>query len=425
MNPFFNQDLFDFISQYSSSDSREIALKFHDKPLNFPLSFALDQIEARKKALKKNGRLLTSPFTLFPCLEAAEQSSCDALSKFHAALLEKGDKVLDMTAGLGIDSIFMSDVAGNVLACEKDDFKSEVLKWNIKKLKINNIEIENVDSISYLKNINKKFDVVFLDPARRDSNKKRLFNFHDCFPDPIPLLPLLKNKSKRVLIKLSPMLDIDMILKEFKDLYSLRVISVEGECKEILIELRFENNKSSITNDILFDAIDLYSDGRFISHFTYFLKYQDNDCKYHQENNASNGNRDCSYKEILSLLRRGNFLYQPNASMMKLAPWHFLTRKFPMLVKLDASTHIFVSPHFYKDFPGRILEFDRVIEKKDRKALKGNPVNVVSRNYPVSAPQIRKELGLKEGNDIFLYAVKVFGKPLMVLSRLLKSEPGA
>ena len=96
-----------------------------------------------------------------------------------------------------------------------------------------------------------------------------------------------------------------------------------------------------------------------------------------------------------------------------------------MLVKLDASTHIFVSPHFYKDFPGRILEFDCVIEKKDRKALKGNPVNVVSRNYPVSAPQIRKELGLKEGNDIFLYAVKVFGKPLMVLSRLLKSEPGA
>lgn len=111
------------------------------------------------------------------------------------------------------------------------------------------------------------FDVIFIDPARRGDQNARLYNLHDCQPDILSLLPLLRKRCDRLFIKASPLLDISQTILDFQELKSIRAISVNGECKELLVEVsRYYDNK------ILFEAIDLSNDSQIISRFSFHSK---------------------------------------------------------------------------------------------------------------------------------------------------------
>ncbi|MDE5874926.1 MAG: SAM-dependent methyltransferase, partial [Muribaculaceae bacterium] len=101
--------------------------------------------------------------------------------------------------------------------------------------------------------------------------------------------------------------------------------------------------------------------------------------------------------------------------VMKLGCWKSLQEKFPGLLKLSANSHLFVSESLIDNFPGRAMRIDKTVNKKDRKSLKGFPVNIVSRNYPISADELRKTLGVKEGDNMFLYASRLGSSPLLIL----------
>lgn len=399
------EEFFSFIHNNLNADVKNLALKFHGKTLPFDFKFALLQIEARKKYKKKLPEFIGNPHFLFPDLIAGEQSTSEALANFHAELVPSNGDTLDMTSGLGIDIMAFAKNSKKVTGCEIDPFKANILKYNCNKSALNNIQILNEDSIEYLKKTNKKFDLIFIDPARRDVHNKRVYNLSDCKPDYLNVLPLMRDKSKKIILKCSPMLDITQTKRDLSDIISIRSLSFNGECKELLIEQKGNLDNDKEKHDILYEAIDLDSNGSILNKLSY---YEKNSSYPHEIRYVTDG---INWNDF--------YLYEPNAAVMKLSPWKEIQDKYPEILKLGVSSHLFIHKNYLPDFPGRKLKIERLISKKDRTTLKGSPVNIVTRNYYTTPEIIRKELKLSEGKDKFLYATKVNDKPLMILSTII------
>lgn len=423
-----NEDFFSFISNHLYDDPVKLRLNMHRKELSFDVSFALTQIESRKKTAKKLKHFIAEDKFLFPTTLSAEQASHQAVAKYHAMLISgiKGfgiihetvidsdlnnfpedpgvlnsgphnGSLLDMTAGLGIDAMTMSDNANETIAIELDTLKADILKYNSSLLGKKNITVVNDDSVEWINRFSGFFDTIFIDPARRKEDNSRVYNFHDCIPDILNLQDSLLSRCSRLLIKASPLLDVTQTLKDIRDVKAIRAVCVQGECKEILIEA------SALPGQLLYEAVDLNEEGEIKSLFR-FKKIGDE--------SALSANSFARKEDI----EPGNYLYEPNAAVMKLAPWPELGRRFPGIRKLALSSHLFISSELFRDFPGRVLKIEKLIEKKDLKALKGLPVNVAIRNYPLSAVELRKKLGVKEGTDLFLYGTTLF-KPSLILAK--------
>lgn len=406
-----DSDFFTFIDSNSHSDISKLRLKYHGKNLNFNLSLALLQIECRKKCNSKLKMFIANGKTLFPSLVASEQASHEAVASFHASVASGNKTILDMTAGLGIDSFAFASVAEEVVSCEIDIDKASMLEYNIRTLGINNINVRCIDSLDYISRGDRRFDMIFVDPARRGLQNSRVYNFRDCQPDIISEMRMLLSKAKTVMIKASPLLDISQTLRDIPYVRTIRAISVKGECKEILIEASF-CDKAKEADSITAEAIDLNNDGSINSRFTFFKIRTDNDLS------ALPGNSpEVRYATPDDLLP-GKYLYEPNASMMKLAPWYELSGRYPSLKKAAPSSHLFVSDSIIPDFPGRSLVITEIPDKKRLKSLKGHHINVSTRNYPLPASDLRKKLGVLEGDDIFLYATRLSAdQPITLLAK--------
>lgn len=218
-------------------------------------------------------------------------------------------------------------------------------------------------------------------------------------PDIIELQEKIAQHTDILVIKSSPLLDITQTLRDIKDVSEIHVVGVEGECKEILVIAKEGSERIS------FKAIDLSQDGETISFFSYTPSDVMSPVNY-----MSDHNDIAEYK----------YLYEPNACIMKLTPWENLTLAFTDLKKMGRDSHLFLSNTLYENFPGRIMEVEKEIKGKDRRTLKGLPVNIVARNYPLKADKLRQETGAKEGTNQFLYASRVGSTPVMLLCKRLK-----
>ncbi len=400
--PSINNDFFDFINKHKADDVSSLILKHRNKETDIDIEFAAVQIKGRQKNSKKLKRFVDYDRFIIPTLLSAEQSSHQAVASYHASLLSHSTTLLDMTAGLGIDVMTMSEKCSDVTAIEIDPLKAAFLTYNFRLLGISNVSVINTDSVEWVKNIDKIFDCIFIDPARRGEDNKRTYNFHDCAPDIISIQPLLIQKCHRLFIKASPLLDITQTLHEISNVSAIRAICVEGECKEILIEsVTRKADAVDLQDDppILKEAIDLDNNGKIISIFSYIDSGVESISDYCEESD----------------IKTGHYLYEPNAAVMKLSPWKELNLKYKDLKKIAPSSHLFISDKLYDDFPGRKLRIEKLIEKKDRKNLKGLPVNVAVRNYPMSAEDLRKQLGVKEGRNHFIYGTRL-KKPVLILA---------
>lgn len=408
--------LLKFIADNSLSDLCKLRLKYHGKDAGFDVDFALIQIKCRRKCSHKLRNFTNNKLTIFPSVIAAEQSSHEAVASFHASFVGKDWDVIDMTAGLGIDSMAMAKKCRMIVSCESDQIKANALSYNAKISGIDNLLTENTDSVKYITGSDRHYDLIFVDPARRGEENARLYNFHDCQPDILSIMPMLLERGSKVMIKASPLLDITQTIRDIPSISSIRAISVNGECKEILVET------GTGTSTILAEAIDLHNNGDIISRFSYGIVDEANG--KHDEDLNNSFNEDSSFESSQSAVRYAGisdikpdlYLYEPNAPMMKLSPWGELSQCFPTLSKLAPSSHLFISPDLIPDFPGRILKIVSLPDKKDRKALKDFPVNIVSRNYPLSAVELRKKLKAKEGKEKFLYASRVGSTPILILT---------
>lgn len=399
-------EFFSFIASNMNQDTKALMLREYGKNHPFDLDFAMTQIEARRKGCHKLKSFIGNPKRIFPTPLAYEQASHESVANYHASLVAKGCNVLDMTAGLGIDSMAFAFNGCHVTSCELDEFKAEVLRYNASVSGLETLSVINADSTEWIRHSEERFEIIFVDPARRSDDDRRLYNFHDCSPDILTNLDGLLNKCETLLIKASPLLDISQTLKDIPNARKITTISVSGECKEVLVEAA-----SGVTSVEEAMAIDLTQDGDVNYRFSYSPLGIEN----WPENEAAI--KFAKEEDIQS----GAYLYEPGATVMKLNAWGPLSAQFPGIKKLGVSSHLFVSPVLYKEFPGRIMTIDSLIDKRSRKSLKGSPANVVTRNYPIKTEELRKKLGVREGTDRFIYATRLGDSPILISATRIRT----
>lgn len=394
----FADNYWTFISEHLHDDPAQLMLRYAGKLTDFDVASAVTQIECRRRTAGKLPTFNSLNRFYYPSRLSAEQSSNEEISRYHASLVERGASVADLTAGLGIDAMTMAVVAESVDAYEMNQVTNAALRHNSQEAGLDNFHVmEAGDSIEMLGNSSRYYDLIFIDPARRGGSSERTYAFKDCTPDVVSHLELLKSRCRRLIIKASPMLDLQECARQLPGARRITAVSRRGECKEVLIEV--ESTYHGVPE---YDAVNIATSGEYV-------RYK-----------ALAG---CGAELLAHAgeVAAGKYIYEPNASVMKLGSLAGLTHHYPTLRKLDVNTNVYVSDEMLADFPGRRLAIECVTSLTDKKlrSLKGSKINVVSRNFRQSAESVRKRLGVKDGGDDFLYAVTISGKPVVLLCKPL------
>ena len=364
-----------FIEEHLHDDVRELALKYRNAEVNMAL--ALRQIEARQLLRKKVPSWSDNPDLLFPAHLSVEQCSSEATAQYKASLLH-GDSFADLTGGLGVDCHFISQHFKTTDYVELNPDLCALAKNNFNVLGSKN-NVEDISAETYLNNC-KPVDCVFIDPARRDHYGRKTVSIADCTPNVIELQDLMLQKTKKVMVKLSPMLDISKALEELRHVSEVHVVAVANECKELLFILEQGFEESPV-----FTCVNLQSEQPKVQ-FT-----QD------EERNAA----VAFAKEV------SQYLYEPNAAVMKGGCYKLLTQRFG-IQKLHRNSHLYTSDQLVANFPGRIFTVDgwAPFNKKIKQTLLADvgKASIATRNFPLSVAELRKSLKITDGDKVFLFA---------------------
>lgn len=404
----------DFISKHLKDDVNRLALaKFPD---DIDREFVVRQIYARQVLNKKLPSWAENDELIFPKKLSLEQSSSELTALYKKSLLSDVDEMariaicenqcqsvvmtktlIDLTGGMGVDTAFLSDNFDHAFYVEMQEELCEIARHNFKVLN-KNITVVNDNAEHFLQNCD-MVDCIYLDPARRDEYGRKMVSLHDCSPDVVELHDLLMKKAKRILIKVSPMLDIEMIKKELKDISEIHVVAVRNECKEILIAMQTHKESVSSINII---ATDLREKWNIV-----FTEDEEQNAQWTLADNIK------------------KYLYEPGAACMKAGCFKLLSQRYA-LDKLHRNSHLYTSDELVPDFPGRIFEVVNVVPF-DKKAKKGISLrcqqpkaNVAVRNFPLSTEELKKNLGLHDGGEFYIFGTTMKGEnKVIVLTKKL------
>ncbi|MCR5036354.1 MAG: class I SAM-dependent methyltransferase [Bacteroidales bacterium] len=384
----------DFIEKHLKDDVRQLALqKFSD---DVDKMLVLNQIEARQLLSKKVPSWASNPDLLFPRHLSLEQCSSELTAKYKASLVENGDVFVDLTGGLGIDSYFLSEKFKTSYYVENQKELCDLAEHNFTVLG-RKITVVNSDAETFL-NQDLKYDLVFIDPARRDIYNRKMVSLHDCTPDVVDLVETHGRASLHgatVMIKLSPMLDISMVIKELPNIAEIYIVAVKNECKEVLVLLRPDYN-----GEITMHCVDLSPVG---TRRATSLQYAIND-------------ESVAVPTFATTIKK--YLYEPNAAIMKAGAFKLVSQRFG-IDKLHINSHLYTSDTLIPDFPGRVFEivgfapFSKKIKKELLKDV--TEASVVVRNFPLSANELRKSLNLKESDENFVFGTTMIGEKKVVI----------
>lgn len=408
MTLLINDDFFNFIAENSGKDSNQLRLKFGNGSGNydFDIKLAILQIECRAKARKKIPELLTNPRFIFPTPLSAEQCTSEVIARFHATLFDGCKNVLDMSAGLCVDSYYISTINdATLISTDIDKTVATVGAYNMQMLGAK-VTVVNCNSVDYINNCNQRFDAIFIDPARRGSNNSRIYSIEDCAPNIVPLLPRLSQLTNRLIVKASPMIDLSNTLNLISNITDIWVVGFKNECRELLfsVNLSAEDKTESIT----IQTINFESENQ-LQKFNYIHNPTD------KVNKSTH---------IFSTPEIGKYMYEPNCCIMKSGAFLELMAQYPQLTKLHSNTHIFLSDKLIEDFPGRKFRIKEIIPFKDKLIRKlsreNNQANVVTRNFPLAAEQLKAKLKIKDGGERYIYGVTLSdnNKVLIEVERL-------
>ncbi|WP_297694239.1 class I SAM-dependent methyltransferase [uncultured Eudoraea sp.] len=345
------------------------------------------QIEGKKKCSSKIPTWFRTAKIYYPPKINIEQSSSEKTASYKAGLV-KGKSLLDVTGGFGVDSYFFGQHIHQVTLCEISKELSEITAYNLPVLGAINVNVLNTDGIDYLEKFDGIFDWIYIDPSRRDKSKGKVFKLSDCVPDVTVHLELLKAKSKGILLKTSPLLDITKGLKELGSVKEIHVVAVNNEVKEVLWVIKDNNHVEPLLKTI---NLKNSADEVFI-----FKRSEEN-----------------SIQSEFSVPLK--YLYEPNAAILKAGAFKAIGNQFH-LKKLHEHTHLYTSEEKVK-FPGRIFKILSVYpyNKKSITALHADKANITIRNFPVSVADIRKKHKIKEGGNLYLFFIRDLNDKLQIL----------
>ena len=368
-----------YIKEHACDDVRSLALQAKKYP-EVDMAFAVTQIAGRQIAAVKLPSWAAQSDLLYPRHLSMEQCSSEATALYKSGLVQ-GDTFADLTGGFGVDCSFLSRRFRTSHYVERQSELCDLARHNFPLLGLD-IEVHHQDGVSFLQQM-QPVDCIYLDPARRDGHGGKTVAISDCEPDLYQLEELLVSKAQTVLVKLSPMLDLSLALKELHYVREVHIVSVQSECKELLLFL----SKDALVPEVPVHCTQLLAGGEQ-RHYIFTQE---------QERSA-----DCPLAASV-----GAYLYEPNASILKAGAYRSLTQAYPVK-KLHISSHLYTSDSLVADFPGRTFNVVAVagFGKKDLKALLSGleKANLTIRNFPSSVADLRKRLKLKEGGDDYLFA---------------------
>lgn len=392
-NSIYTESLKKFVQDHQSEDPAQLLFAYSGKT-DFDLKAAVQQIQARQKAKHKLPSWTANQEILFPVSLSLEQASSEETARFKSALV-KGKTMIDLTGGFGVDTFFLSENFQKAVYCERNKELAEIVLHNFELLKPGKFEIIDGDSLAYFSKSDQVFDLTYVDPARRGDHNQKLYKLADCEPDVVGNWDLLQSKSNSILIKASPMLDIRQAISEIPDLQKIWVISVKNEVKEVL--LLWEKGKEAGVRII--QAVDLQTDGS--KEFTFSIEEEE------------------SSESIFGGI--GKYLIEPYASVLKAGAFRSFGKRFG-LKKLHPNSHLYTCEDLPQGVPGRVFEVIQEINnpKKELKQLfPTGKVNVITRNYALSADELKKKYKLKDGGKDFLIGTKVGEKFVMFFCRII------
>ena len=378
-----------FINQNIDSDITKLLLRKSPFP-NVTMQEIVQQIKGKKVAQRKFPFLLKDNLVFPPNLNL-EQASSQSTAEYKAKDL-KGKSFLDLTSGFGIDAYFLSQNFEEVTLVEQNPDLIKIVEHNWKTLnrKANFINQNLEEFIESLRepqtDSSKKFDVIYLDPARRDQNNKKKFLLEDLSPNLLEIEENLNLISDKIIVKLSPLIDISYLVSELQNINEIKIIAVRNEVKELVLIIKNQETRTKI-QDVKITCVNLESDE---PEFSFCIN---------EEKSATS-----EFSETL------NYLYIPNNSILKAGAFNIISEKFG-LKKLHPNTHFYTSENKIENFPGRILQ----VEKIDGKDLKKNDqFNIISKNYPLKPDEIKKKYKLKDGGNRYLiFTQSISGKEIL------------
>lgn len=401
---------FDWVRVHSASDPSSLRLKYGSKKNDgIDYSAAIDQIECRRKfAGKLSETLAAFPDFFFPSVLAGEQASSDLLADYHASLITAGARVADLTAGLGIDVFHLARKASEVVAVELDNERAEALRFNSVGLRCGNVEIVEGDCRDFVRAAvaaRRFFDVVFIDPARRDNDGRRVFALADCRPDVVEMLPDIAKICRKLIIKASPMLDITHSADAVGTCLETAVaLGTPTDCKELLLVADFE--KSS--EEAAIRAVVLSKEGSLTYSF------------FRSRENAA------QMPAPGRVLMTGDYLYEAYPEVMKTGVFKLLASEFGLNI-INPNTKLLYSGELNTSFPGRVykvLEVFPYASKVIKRFKKDYPkVCVAVRNFGMSADALRARLGVADGGPLRLYGfTDATGDKVLALTEEVNSD---
>ena len=355
----------------------------------------LQQVEGRERTADKLPTFAAIDDWWYPVRLSCEQCSSELTAKYKAEIIlpqiEQVGQIsnfVDLTGGYGVDTYFLSEHFDHTDYVEQNTELCRIAEHNkglwVTGYGLRDIRIHNNSAEEFLETAG-QYDLIFLDPARRDSHGGKVFRLEECTPNVVELLPTLLSHGKQILLKLSPMLDLTQAVKELSAIslqWSVYVVAVKNEVKELLL---LSQQPIANSQQPTITAIDLASpEQAFV-----FTREEEQNCPFTFH------------------LSPFTFLYEPNAAILKSGAYKLVAQRFG-LTKLDVNTHLYVSDTLVENFPGRVWKIANSQEPKAK-----SQANVLVRNYPLTAEQLKKKLHLRDGGELFIIGCRVNGKPVL------------
>ena len=378
-----NEATIQFVKEHRTEDVRVLALQTR-RDGNIDLPWALDQIQGWQAARHKLPSWAAIDGIIYPPHLSMEQCSSEATANYKCSIIERlpmasHETLVDLTGGFGVDFAFLAKCCNKAIYVERQENLCDTARHNFEVLGLPHVTVLHGEAENILKGLatNPSSTLLYLDPARRDSNSTRTYAITDCTPNVLDLLPDLFKVANHILIKLSPMLDWHKAVADLGDrVAQVHIVSVGNECKELLMLIDAAHEGEPTVNCV--------NDDQTVN----FKPSQDN------ANPMIADDADAAY------------LYEPNASIMKAGCFEVLTQRYPVKA-LAADSHLFVSSKVVEDFPGRrfaITTITTMNKKGLGLAIKGiTRANVAVRNFPMSAQDLSKRLRLANGGEIYIF----------------------
>ena len=380
----------EFIKQHRHDDVRALALRKAEEGVD--IKWCLQQIEGWQKACEKLPRWSQVDGLWYPPVLSMEQCSSELTAKYKATIVsrllpecsERGC-FADLTGGYGIDFSYMASLFSTSVYVERNAELCRIAEHNFSLLKLVGSSVVYADSTEFLYQRIAPCDLIYLDPARRDGVGRKTVAVADCTPDVVQLQDRLMEVGRYVMVKLSPMLDISAALSVLRHVSEVHVVSVKGECKELLFVLdKIHEGKP------VYYAVNL---GTSDDVFT---------CTHEEKNRAL---LRVASEHVAST--SATYIYEPHASILKAGLQDVLCERYAV-EKLHPMSNLFVSSSPVQDFPGRGFEIVAScgFGKKELRAMLAGitKANITVRNFPTSVAELRKKLRLAEGGDVYLFA---------------------